>query len=94
MYAEQQLKAFQMVKDLGMGLELKLDYKSTGGEVVSGDEIAEAIKCVMYGAKKVRKRVKEVSENSRLAVMEGGSSFNSYRGLIDDIIRNKAMKEA
>ncbi|XP_031252422.1 UDP-glycosyltransferase 71K1-like [Pistacia vera] len=93
-YAEQQLKAFQMVKDLGMGLELKLDYKSTGGEVVSGDEIAEAIKCVMHGAKKVRKRVKEVSENSRLAVMEGGSSFNSYRGLIDDIIRNKAMKEA
>ncbi|KAJ0028267.1 hypothetical protein Pint_36654 [Pistacia integerrima] len=90
MYAEQQLKAFQMVKDLGMGLELKLDYKSTGGEVVSGDEIAEAIKCVMYGAKKVgKKRVKEVSENSRLAVMEGGSSFNSYRGLIDD--RTKKM---
>ncbi|KAJ0028524.1 hypothetical protein Pint_36680 [Pistacia integerrima] len=63
------------------------------GEVVVADEIAGAIKCVMESDNEVRKRVKEKSERSRLAVMEGGSSYVAFGDLIDDILRNKAMKE-
>ncbi|KAJ0011245.1 hypothetical protein Pint_36696 [Pistacia integerrima] len=64
------------------------------GEVVVADEIARAIKCVMESDNEVRKKVKEKSEKSRLAVMEGGSSYAAFGGLIDDVLRNKAMKEA
>ncbi|XP_031252123.1 UDP-glycosyltransferase 71A16-like [Pistacia vera] len=66
-----------------------LDFRNTGGEVVLRDEIARAIKSVMDGENEVRKRVKEKSEQSRLAVREGGSSFAAYGGLIDEILRNK-----
>ncbi|KAJ0027154.1 hypothetical protein Pint_36668 [Pistacia integerrima] len=58
MYAEQQINAFQMVKDLGLGVELRLDYRNTSGEVVLGDEIASAIKCVMESDNEVRRRSK------------------------------------
>ncbi|KAJ0088860.1 hypothetical protein Patl1_33084 [Pistacia atlantica] len=94
LYAEQQLNAFQMVRDLGLGVELRLDYRIMNGEVVVADEIARAIKCVMESDNEVRKKVKEKSEKSRLAVMEGGSSYAAFGGLIDDVLRNKAMKEA
>ncbi|KAJ0087605.1 hypothetical protein Patl1_33194 [Pistacia atlantica] len=89
MYAEQQLNAFQMVKDLGLAVEVRLDFRNTSGEVVLRDEIARAIKSVMDGENGVRRRVKEKSEQSRLAVTEGGSSFAAFGRLIDEILRNK-----
>ncbi|XP_031252423.1 UDP-glycosyltransferase 71K1-like [Pistacia vera] len=58
MYAVQQINAFLMVKDLGLGVELRLDYRNTSGEVVLGDEIASAIKCVMESDNEVRRRSK------------------------------------
>ncbi|XP_044488178.1 anthocyanidin 3-O-glucosyltransferase 2-like [Mangifera indica] len=88
MYAEQQINAFQMVKDIGLAVELRLDYKISGGEVVSGDEIARAIKYVMDRDNEVRKKVKEKSEKSRFTVMEGGSSFAAFGNFIDDVLRN------
>ncbi|XP_031254173.1 flavonol 3-O-glucosyltransferase UGT71C4-like [Pistacia vera] len=94
MYVEQQINAFQMVRELGLGVELRLHYRIINGEVVVADEIARAIKCVMESDNEVRKKVKEKSEKSRLAVMEGGSSYAALGDLIDDILRNKAMKEA
>ncbi|XP_031268593.1 anthocyanidin 3-O-glucosyltransferase 2-like [Pistacia vera] len=93
MYAEQQINAFQMVTDLGLGVELRLHYRIMNGEVMVADEIARAIKCVMESDNEVRKKVKEKSEKSRLVVMEGGSSYAAFGDLIDDILRNKAMKE-
>ncbi|XP_031268590.1 anthocyanidin 3-O-glucosyltransferase 2-like [Pistacia vera] len=88
MYAEQQLNAFQIVKDLGLAVELRLDYRNTSGEVVLGDEIARAVKCVMDTDNEVRKKVKEESENSRLAVMNGGYSYAAFGQLIEDILGN------
>ncbi|XP_044465490.1 anthocyanidin 3-O-glucosyltransferase 2-like [Mangifera indica] len=93
LYAEQQLNALQLVKDLGLAVELRLDYKISKGELVNADEIERAIKCAMDGKNDVRKRFKEKSEMSRLAVMEGGSSYAAFGGLIENIARNKAMKE-
>ncbi|XP_031252426.1 anthocyanidin 3-O-glucosyltransferase 2-like [Pistacia vera] len=89
MYAEQQINAFQMVKDLGLAVELKLDYRDTSGEIVSAEEIASAIKSVMDIDNKVRKRVKEVSENGRSTVIHQGSSFSAFGHLLEDIIKNK-----
>ncbi|XP_044507509.1 anthocyanidin 3-O-glucosyltransferase 2-like [Mangifera indica] len=91
MYAEQQVNAFQMVKDLGLAVELRLGYKVMNGEVLAADEIARAIKCVMETDSVVRKKVREKSEKSRLAVIEGGSSFAAFGRMIEDILRNKVI---
>ncbi|GAV89085.1 UDPGT domain-containing protein [Cephalotus follicularis] len=86
MYAEQQLNAFEMVKELGLALELRLDYRSTDSQLVTGDEIERAIRCLMNGDEELRKKVKGMSEMARKALMDGGSSFNSIGQLIEDMI--------
>ncbi|KAJ6895626.1 UDP-glycosyltransferase 71K1-like [Populus alba x Populus x berolinensis] len=86
-YAEQQLNAFTMVKELGLSVELKLDYR-VGGDLVTADEIAKSVICVMQSDSEVRKKVTEMSEKGRKAVMDGGSSFTSITQLIQDITGN------
>ncbi|CAK7331266.1 unnamed protein product [Dovyalis caffra] len=86
-YAEQQLNAFRMVKELGLSVELKLDYRKDG-DLVMADEIARAVKCVMQSDSEVRKKVKEMSQVARKAVMDGGSSFTSITKLIQDMTGN------
>ncbi|XP_059450371.1 anthocyanidin 3-O-glucosyltransferase 2-like [Corylus avellana] len=86
-YAEQQINSFQMVRDLGLAVELKMDYRR-GGEVVAAEEIEKAVKCLMDGESEVRKRVKEMSEKSRKAVVNGGSSFASIGRLIESMLGN------
>ena len=84
MYAEQQLNAFRMVKEMGLAVELRLDYKS-GGDLVMADEIESAVRHVMDDIE-VRKKVKEMGETARKALMDGGSSFNSIGQLLEDMI--------
>ncbi|KAJ6691908.1 FLAVONOL 3-O-GLUCOSYLTRANSFERASE UGT71C4 [Salix purpurea] len=86
-YAEQQLNAFRMVKELGLSVELKLDYRQ-GGDLVSADEIAKSVTCAMESDSEVRKKVKEMSEKGREAVMDGGNSFTSITKLIRDMTGN------
>lgn len=85
MYAEQQLNAFLMVKELGLAVEMRLDYKLNEG-LVAAEEIEKALHCVMDGGSQVREKVKEMSEKARKAVEEGGSSFRSIGRLIEDIM--------
>ncbi|THF99169.1 hypothetical protein TEA_010620 [Camellia sinensis var. sinensis] len=94
MYAEQQMNAFEMVVDLNLAVELRLDYRNelggSGGrvELVAAEEIERAVRCVMDGENLVRKRVREMREKSREAVVEGGSSFGSLKRLVDDMLGN------
>ncbi|KAJ8770522.1 hypothetical protein K2173_018013 [Erythroxylum novogranatense] len=94
-YAEQQFNAFRSVKELGLGVEITLDYKRdifgrsiTTSTTVSADVIEKGIKSVMEGDSQVRKKVKEMSKKSRRALMEGGSSHSSLGRLIQDVINN------
>ncbi|XVF19879.1 hypothetical protein REPUB_Repub11eG0149000 [Reevesia pubescens] len=87
MYAEQQLNAY-MMKELGLAVELRLDYRKDTSDVVMADEIEKAVRLVMDGGSEVRKKVRGMSETARKAVMEGGSSFISVGRLIQDIIAN------
>ncbi|XP_009799026.2 LOW QUALITY PROTEIN: UDP-glucose flavonoid 3-O-glucosyltransferase 6-like [Nicotiana sylvestris] len=93
MYAEQQANAFQLVKDLGMAVEIKMDYrkdmKVMGKEViVKAEEIEKAIREIMDSDSEIRVKVKEMKEKSRAAQMEGGSSYNSIGGFIQNIMEN------
>ncbi|GKV21694.1 hypothetical protein SLEP1_g31648 [Rubroshorea leprosula] len=90
MYAEQQLNAFLMVKELGLAVELKLDYRSHGDLVMAG-EIEKALHHVMDGSSEVRVRVKEMSDIAKKAIKDGGSSFLSIGRLIEDMVGKKIV---
>ncbi|CAN6979257.1 unnamed protein product [Brassica rapa subsp. trilocularis] len=86
LYAEQQLNAFTMVTELGLAVELRLDYVSTKKEIVKAEEISEAIRSLMDGENTVRGRVKETAEAARKALMDGGSSFVGVKRFMDDLV--------
>ncbi|ESQ36173.1 hypothetical protein EUTSA_v10009289mg [Eutrema salsugineum] len=85
MYAEQQLNAFTLVKELGLAVELRLDYVSANGEIVEAEEIAGAIRALMDGEDTPRKRVKEMAEAARMALIERGSSFVAAKRFADEL---------
>ncbi|KAI4308611.1 hypothetical protein L6164_031667 [Bauhinia variegata] len=86
LYGEQQLNAFYMVKELGLAFELRLDSRRDRGDIVKGDEIAKAVKCLMEEDSEVRKRVKEMSLKSRKALIAGGSSYGSVGEWIETML--------
>ncbi|XVE78443.1 hypothetical protein DITRI_Ditri13aG0145500 [Diplodiscus trichospermus] len=90
MYAEQRLNAFQMAKDLGLAVELRTDYMLGESDLVMGDEIEKAVKCLMErDSSEVRMKVKKMSQVSMEAVRDSsGSSFTSFARLIEFIIEN------
>ncbi|ONI17873.1 hypothetical protein PRUPE_3G184400 [Prunus persica] len=84
LYAEQQINAFQMVRDLGLAVELRLNYRKDGVDhFVVADEIERAVRCVMDGNDELRKKVQEMSGACRRAVGNGGSSSASFESLIE-----------
>ncbi|ESQ36175.1 hypothetical protein EUTSA_v10007519mg [Eutrema salsugineum] len=92
MYAEQQLNAFEMVKELGLAVEIRLDYVADGDritlEIVSANEIATAVRSLMDGNNPIRKKVTEISAAARKAVSDGGSSLVATRDFIRDILED------
>ncbi|KFK43055.1 hypothetical protein AALP_AA1G072400 [Arabis alpina] len=89
MYAEQQLNAFTMVKELGLAVELRLDYVSAYGEIVKAREISGAIRSLMDGEDTPRKKVKEMALAARKALIDGGSSFVAVDRFLDELMGGK-----
>ncbi|MFS7926119.1 putative anthocyanidin 3-O-glucosyltransferase [Helianthus anomalus] len=93
MYAEQHVNAFEMVVELGLAVEIKLDYRKAiynpkaNTADVTTEEIENGIRRVMED-NEVRTKVKEMSSKSRLALTEGGSSYASIGCLIQDFIKD------
>ncbi|XP_030442359.2 anthocyanidin 3-O-glucosyltransferase 2-like [Syzygium oleosum] len=93
LYAEQQFNAFELVVELGLAVEIKMDYRRDfrmeSDFVVTAEEIEGGIRKLMedVGGER-RKKVKEVSEKSQKALVEGGSSYLSLGRLIEDIWNN------
>ncbi|KAG9138077.1 hypothetical protein Leryth_001331 [Lithospermum erythrorhizon] len=85
-YAEQQLNAFQIVKELGLAEEIKMDYRIINDVIVGADEIEKAITSLMEKDNPIRKRFAEMKEKSRSAVCDGGSSFASVGCFIEKIM--------
>ncbi|KAJ9547311.1 hypothetical protein OSB04_019854 [Centaurea solstitialis] len=99
-YAEQQLNAFEMVVELGLAVEIKMDYKKdlfnpkAEIEIVTANEIEGGIRQLMADDT-IRTRAKEMSEKSKAAVAEGGSSYASVgRGKYVKLIWDKAGERA
>lgn len=85
------MNAFEMVVELGLAMEIKLDYKTDlfnlDNDIVVGEEIEKGIRQLMDD-KEVRMKMKEMGRKSRATVKEGGSSYASVGRLVDDFIRN------
>ncbi|XP_071732503.1 anthocyanidin 3-O-glucosyltransferase 2-like [Rutidosis leptorrhynchoides] len=88
-YAEQHMNAFEMVAELGLAVEITLDYENdlcnakADKFVVPAQVIESSIRKVMED-NELRAKVKEMCEKSRAAVVEGGSSYASVGRLIQD----------
>lgn len=108
MYAEQQINAFELVVELEMAVDIKMDYRSEtikspeeeddkniqSPVIVSADEIESGISKLMADGSTedhgriIRKKMKDMKEKSRLALLEGGSSYNFLGRFINDLINH------
>uniref|UniRef100_A0A2P2MJL1 anthocyanidin 3-O-glucosyltransferase n=1 Tax=Rhizophora mucronata TaxID=61149 RepID=A0A2P2MJL1_RHIMU len=92
LYAEQQFNAFQLVIELGLAAEIKMDYRRDfmfeTQDHVRAEQIERGIRCVMEHDSELKKKVKETCERSRKALMDGGSSHSSLGRFIQDAIDN------
>ncbi|KAI3747258.1 hypothetical protein L6452_09711 [Arctium lappa] len=88
--SEQQLNAFEMVKEVGLSVELRLDSRDKGSDLVLAEEVERGVRELMDGGDdgELRKKVKDMSEKSRKALMENGSSFGSLGDLINMLLSN------
>ncbi|XP_056172625.1 anthocyanidin 3-O-glucosyltransferase 2-like [Syzygium oleosum] len=89
LYAEQQFNSFELVVELGLAAEIRMDYRRDLGmesDVVTTDEIKAGIRKLMEEAGDNRR--KKVSVKSRKALVKGESFYLSLGRLIDDISNN------
>ncbi|KAI3747260.1 hypothetical protein L6452_09713 [Arctium lappa] len=90
LYGEQQLNAFEMVKEVGLSVELRLDSRDKGSDLVLAEEVERGVRELMDGGDdgELRKKVKDMSEKSKKALMENGSSFEALDDFINIILSN------
>ncbi|KAG7626124.1 UDP-glucuronosyl/UDP-glucosyltransferase [Arabidopsis thaliana x Arabidopsis arenosa] len=92
LYAEQQVNAFEMVEELGLAVEVRNsfrgDFMAADDELMTAEEIERGIRCLMEQDSDVRSRVKEMSEKSHVALMDGGSSHVALLKFIQDVTKN------
>ncbi|XP_073145952.1 anthocyanidin 3-O-glucosyltransferase 2-like [Henckelia pumila] len=85
--AEQQLNAFQVVKESGMAEAIRVDYRSDSkADLVGWEEIEGVIQRLMGSSSGVREKVRKMHKESRLALEEGGSSYNTQISFVQDIL--------
>ncbi|CAA3032736.1 UDP-glucose flavonoid 3-O-glucosyltransferase 6-like [Olea europaea subsp. europaea] len=91
MYAEQQINAFEMVVELGMAVDIKMDYRNEvnidSKVIVTCEDIERGIRQLM-NENEIRKKVKDVKEKCQKALMKGGSSHDFLGRMVDGIVHN------
>ncbi|KAL4578176.1 hypothetical protein LXL04_014295 [Taraxacum kok-saghyz] len=85
LYGEQQMNAFEMVRELGLGVEIRLDSRDKGGDLVLAGEVERGVRELMDGGDGVlRKKVKKMREKSNNVLMEN----KALGDLIDVLLSN------
>ncbi|KAL4368373.1 hypothetical protein GQ457_05G005050 [Hibiscus cannabinus] len=90
LYAEQQLNALTLIKELGLAVEIKMDYKVDGDEIeiIKAEKIEKGIKWLMGRESDVRHRMKKINDKCKNVLIDGGSSHTMLCRFIDDITNN------
>ncbi|WRX16354.1 UDP-glucuronosyl/UDP-glucosyltransferase - like 10 [Theobroma cacao] len=92
LYAEQQLNAFELVTELELAVEIRADYRK-GSDLVSPEELERALRRLMKGNDEVRRKMREMKQKSRVALMPNGSSYKSLASLIEELTAEIAIKK-
>ncbi|XP_007041009.2 PREDICTED: anthocyanidin 3-O-glucosyltransferase 2 [Theobroma cacao] len=92
LYAEQQLNAFELVTELELAVEIRADYRK-GSDLVSPEELERALRRLMKGNDEVRRKMREMKQKSRVALMPNGSSYKSLASLIEELTAERAIKK-
>ncbi|CAA0808436.1 UDP-glycosyltransferase 71D1 [Striga hermonthica] len=93
-YAEQQVNAFLLVRELGLAEAVRIEYSTDfrgdrPPEIVAAPEIEAAVRRLMGGGGGVvREKVKELKMKSREAMEESKSAYEAQKSFIEDVIRN------
>nr|XP_043634576.1 UDP-glycosyltransferase 43-like [Erigeron canadensis] len=83
LYAEQHLNAFEMVKELGLSMEIKrLDDKKS--DLVLAHDVEKGVRELMDG--ELRKKVKEMSEKCKKTLVKNGTSYQALDDLVNGIL--------
>jgi UDP:flavonoid glycosyltransferase YjiC (YdhE family) len=85
-YAEQQMNAFQMVRELKLAVEIRLDY-SEGGDLVQAEEVENDVNTLMNHSDEIRMKVKQLSEKCRCSLMKNESSYTNLVSLIQQLTK-------
>nr|BAG71126.1 glucosyltransferase [Phytolacca americana]BAH05015.1 glucosyltransferase [Phytolacca americana] len=93
MYAEQQLNAFELVKEVGLAVEIRMDYRrdrrtKKGNFVITAEEIENGVKKLMSKDEEMSEKVREMSEKGKKALEDGGSSHHWLGRFIEDVLDN------
>ena len=76
------MHAFQLVKDLGLEVQIKKNYYMDGDYIV-----------IEIGLENLRKKWKETKKKGRKMMMEGRSSHSSLGHFIEDMMINIPYKK-
>lgn len=95
LYAEQQLNAFELVKELGLAVEIRMDYRrdwqtKKANFKVTAEEIENGVKKLMSLDEETKKKVREMSDKGRKTLQDGGSSHKWLGRFIEDVLNNPA----
>lgn len=89
LHSEQQLNAFQLVRELGLAVDITLDYQERCPKqgLITAETIEKGVRKVMESdGEGIRKNIKEMKEKSRIAMMQGGSSYNRLGDFVDNLL--------
>ncbi|KAJ0789070.1 putative UDP-glucuronosyl/UDP-glucosyltransferase, UDP-glycosyltransferase family [Helianthus annuus] len=84
LYAEQHLNAFEMVRELGLSVEIRM---GKGGDLVLADEVERGVRELMDGGDgELKKKVKEMSDKAKKALTKNRSSFQALEDLMNILL--------
>uniref|UniRef100_A0A803MCP0 UDP-glycosyltransferases domain-containing protein n=1 Tax=Chenopodium quinoa TaxID=63459 RepID=A0A803MCP0_CHEQI len=81
LHSEQQLNAFELVKELGLAVEI-----SKGNYLVTAEEVENGVKRLMNIDDEVRGKVRDIRNLSRKALKVGGSSNHNLGCFIEEVL--------
>ncbi|CAN1145298.1 Putative UDP-glucose flavonoid 3-O-glucosyltransferase 3 [Linum perenne] len=88
-YAEQQLNAFKLVKEMELAEDIRMDYRRDSGvisgEIVKAEEIERGIRNLMDKNCGLKNKMDEFSEKMKQALGDSGSSSSSIAQFIGDL---------
>ncbi|XP_021725653.1 anthocyanidin 3-O-glucosyltransferase 2-like [Chenopodium quinoa] len=96
MYSEQQLNAFELVKEFELAVEIRMDYqrnlmKKVANFTVTADEVENGVRKLMSLNESMKGRIDEMRNKSRKVLELGGSSHTWLTRFVGEVLESVAI---